>query len=246
MKKSGKFTIKFIAYTGMMTAIVYVATLIGVSTPIANFNVGDSAILLTAALFNPLTAMIAGGLGAFLADLTTYPVTMLYTLVIKAIEGLLAGILFQLIYKWFDKKDNPAKRDVALKITFSTLTSILCTMLMAVGYYVCKAFMYGTPESALTSLPKNVLQAVVSTLLAMLVLYAARLEKMRPKMQLVIDKNRKRAEAEVGATDDVTKDETGATDDVTKDETGATDDVTKDETGATDDVTKDDDESQND
>ena len=41
--------------------------------------------------------------------------------------------------------------------------------------------MYGTLESALTSLPKNVLQAVVSTLLASLALYAARLEKMRPK-----------------------------------------------------------------
>lgn len=186
MKKNGKFTIKFIAYTGMMTAIVYVATLIGVSTPVANFNIGDSAILIAAALFNPLTAMIAGGLGAFLADLTTYPVTMLYTLVIKAIEGLLAGVAFTLIYKWFDKKENPTKRDVALKIIFATITCIVCTMLMAVGYYVCKAFMYGTPESALTSLPKNVLQAVASTLIAVLALYAARLEKMRPKTQLVL------------------------------------------------------------
>lgn len=186
MKKNGKFTIKFIAYTGMMTAIVYVATLIGVSTPVANFNIGDSAILIAAALFNPLTAMIAGGLGAFLADLTTYPVTMLYTLVIKAIEGLLAGVAFTLIYKWFDKKETPTKRDVALKITFATITCIVCTMLMAVGYYICKAFMYGTPESALTSLPKNVLQAGASTLIAVLALYAARLEKIRPKTQLVL------------------------------------------------------------
>ncbi len=170
----------------MMTAIVYVATLIGVSTPVANFNIGDCAILIAAALFNPLTAMIAGGLGAFLADLTTYPVTMLYTLVIKAIEGLLAGVAFTLIYKWFDKKENPTKRDIALKITFATITCIVCTMLMAVGYYICKAFMYGTLESALTSLPKNVLQAVASTFIAVLALYAARLEKMRPKTQLVL------------------------------------------------------------
>ena len=46
--------------------------------------------------------------------------------------------------------------------------------------------MYGTPESALTSLPKNVLQAVASTLIAVLALYAARLEKIRPKTQLVL------------------------------------------------------------
>ena len=202
MKKQGKFTIKFIAYTGMMTAIVYVATLIGVSTPVANFNIGDSAILITAALFNPLTAMIAGGLGAFLADLTTYPVTMLYTLVIKAIEGLLAGVAFSLIYMWFGKKNNPTKRDVALKIVFATLTSIVCTMLMALGYYICKAFMYGTPESALTSLPKNVVQAVVSTLIAVLVLYAARLEKLRPKTQLALKEKQAATPENEPASDD--------------------------------------------
>lgn len=207
MKKQGKFTIKFIAYTGMMTAIVYVATLIGVSTPVANFNIGDSAILITAALFNPVTAMIAGGLGAFLADLTTYPVTMLYTLVIKAIEGLLAGIAFTLIYKWFDKKENPTKRDVALKIVFATITCIVCTMLMAVGYYICKAFMYGTPESALTSLPKDIVQAVVSTLIAVLVLYAARLEKMRVKTQLVLKPVQQKTEEVAVVSDDENPDE---------------------------------------
>lgn len=73
MKKQGKFTIKFIAYTGMMTAIVYVATLIGVSTPVANFNIGDSAILITAALFNPVTAMIAAGLARFWQTLRLIP-----------------------------------------------------------------------------------------------------------------------------------------------------------------------------
>lgn len=169
-----------------MTAIVYVCTLIGVSTPVANFNIGDSAILITAAMFNPITAMIAGGLGAFLADLTTYPATMLYTLVIKAIEGLVAGIAFTFIYKRFDKIENPTKKDVALKIVFATITCVCCTAFMAAGYFVCKAFMYGTMESALTSLPKNIVQALVSTLIAMLVMYAARLEKVRPKTQLVL------------------------------------------------------------
>ena len=43
MKKQSVFTIKFIAYTGMMTAIVYVCTLIGIPFPAFNFNIGDSA-----------------------------------------------------------------------------------------------------------------------------------------------------------------------------------------------------------
>lgn len=181
MKKQSVFTIKFIAYTGMMTAIVYVCTLIGIPFPAFNFNIGDSAILICGALFNPLSAMIAGGLGSFLADLTTYPATMLYTLVIKAIEGLVAGLIFQAIYKWYDKVETPVKKRFALKVVFAVLTCLGCSLFMACGYFICKAFMYGTIESALTSLPKNVLQAVVSTLLASLALYAARLEKMRPK-----------------------------------------------------------------
>ena len=181
MKKQSVFTVKFIAYTGMMTAIVYVCTLIGVPFPAFNFNIGDSAILICGAMFNPLCAMIAGGLGAFLADLTTYPATMLYTLFIKAIEGLAAGLIFQAVYKWYDKAETPDKKRFALKVIFGVLTCLGCSLFMAGGYFICKAFMYGTMESALTSLPKNVLQAAVSTLLASLVLFAARLEKMRPK-----------------------------------------------------------------
>lgn len=186
MKKEVKFSIRFVAYTGLMTAIVYVCTLIGVTAGAYNFNIGDGAILIAAALFNPLTAMIAGGLGAFLADLTTYPATMVYTLIIKAIEGLLAGILFKVIYAKYGSIQSPTNKQKALKIVFASLNCLLCTMLMAGGYFLCKWLFYGTLESALVSLPKNILQAVISTLIAMLVLYVGKLEKIRPKTQLSI------------------------------------------------------------
>lgn len=194
MKKEVKFSIRFVAYTGLMTAIVYVCTLIGVTAGAHNFNIGDGAILIAAALFNPLTAMIAGGLGAFLADLTTYPATMVYTLIIKAIEGLLAGILFKVIYTKYDSIQNHTSKQKVLKIVFATLNCLLCTMLMAGGYFLCKWLFYGTLESALVSLPKNILQAVISTLIAMLVLYVGKLEKIRPKTQLSI---LKKAQVEV-------------------------------------------------
>lgn len=187
MKKEAKFSIKFIAYTGLMTAIVYVCTLIGVTVAGEyNFNIGDSAILITAALFNPLAAMLAGGLGAFLADLTTYPATMVYTLIIKAIEGLLAGILFKIIYAKFGDIQEPTKKQNTMKIIYATLNCLLCTLIMAGGYFLCKWLFYGTLESAIISLPKNILQAVVSTLIAMLVLYVGKLEKMRSKTYLSI------------------------------------------------------------
>lgn len=202
MKKEVKFSIKFVAYTGLMTALVYVCTLIGVSAGAYNFNIGDGAILISAALFNPLTAMIAGGLGAFLADLTTYPATMVYTLIIKAIEGLVAGILFKVIYAKYGTIQSPTKKQKVLKIVFATLNCLLCTMLMAGGYFLCKWLFYGTLESALISLPKNILQAVVSTLIAMLVLYVGKLEKVRPKTYLSVVFKKSESTADNGTSEE--------------------------------------------
>lgn len=218
MNKGVRFlvlTAKTIAYTGMMTAIVYVCTLIGIPFPAFNFNIGDSAILICGAMFNPLCAMIAGGLGSFLADLTTYPATMLYTLVIKAIEGLVAGFIFQAIYRWYDKSQMPAKKKFILKVVFAVLTCLGCSLFMAGGYFICKAFMYGTIESALTSLPKNILQAVVSTALASLVLYAGRLEKTRHLTYgSFVDLFTKPVSQPTSATDDEENDDIEPTDEI--------------------------------
>lgn len=95
--KFAKSATRFVAYTAVMTALTYVGTLIGFSGAQFYFNLGDSVILICALLFGPIPAMIAGGLGAFLADLTVYPATMLFTLFIKALEGLIAGLLFKLV-----------------------------------------------------------------------------------------------------------------------------------------------------
>ena len=66
-------------------------------------------IFLAAAFFGPVPGLIAGGIGSFLADLITYPVTMWFTLVIKGIEGLIAGLGIYYANKLFEKskKENP-------------------------------------------------------------------------------------------------------------------------------------------
>ncbi len=97
-----KFSARAVAYIALMTALTYVGTILGFSSAQFYFNLSDSVILVCAALFGPIPAMIAGGLGCFLGDLTVYPATMLYTLFIKALEGLLAGVLFNLVYKLTD------------------------------------------------------------------------------------------------------------------------------------------------
>ncbi len=192
LKRIGKMTTKTVAYTSVMTALVFVGTIIGYSSDAFYFNLGDSVILICAALFNPVSAMLAGGLGAFFGDLTVYPATMVFTLIIKSVEGLLAGILFTLINKWYDKKiastdkqnKKENKRLYALKIVFSCLASLLSVTVMMLGYFMCQTLFYGTLSAALVALPFDFAQGAISLAIANLALYALKLDGFRFKLKI--------------------------------------------------------------
>lgn len=187
--KIAKLGTRAVAYIGISTAMVFVATLIGFSSSQFYFNFGDSVILLISALLGPISAMLAGGLGAFFADMAVYPATMLYTLVIKAIEGLVAGVLFKLIFKHYDRlalKAPLSRHQQAIKIILSLATMLLCTSIMMCGYFICQTFFYGTINSALVALPMDCAQACVSTFVAMIALYPLKLLKFRAKLQVHI------------------------------------------------------------
>ena len=194
IKTIGKMTTKSVAYTAVMTALVFVGTIIGYSSEAFYFNLGDAMILIAGALFNPISTMLAGGLGAFLGDLTVYPATMVFTLVIKSVEGLLAGTLFYLINRWYDKKtansdeesSGKSKRAYILKIVFSCLASLLCVTVMMLGYFMCQALFYGTLSAAIVALPFDFAQGVISLVIANLVLYALRLDNFRFKLKMSI------------------------------------------------------------
>lgn len=167
---------RFVAFTALMTAAVYVGSLLGFSSPQFYFNFGDSIILLCAALLNPASAMIAGGLGAFLCDLTVYPATMLFTLVIKAIEGAVAGILYKLLFL------KPHNKYV--NIALSLVINVVSSGLMMTGYFVAQTFMYGTYAAAIVALPMDAVQAAVSSVIATLVLFVFGLARLRQQLSL--------------------------------------------------------------
>jgi len=193
--KTARFATRAVAYTALMTALVYVGTLVGYSGNLFYFNLGDSVILIAAALLGPVSGAIAGGLGAFLGDLTVYPATMLFTLVIKFIEGFVSGLLFKYIYKKYDKcvcvPEEERGEDYALlkrkadvlKTVFSSLAALLSTAIMYIGYFICQTFMYGTYAGAIVALPFDVAQGVISTAVAILCLYALKLENFRYKLK---------------------------------------------------------------
>ncbi len=87
----------------VFTAAVYAATIaIQIYQPATGgyFNLGEAVIYLAALISGPLTAAIAGGVGASLADLSTgYSIFAPATLVIKFIEGYVAGFLVMKVKK---------------------------------------------------------------------------------------------------------------------------------------------------
>lgn len=87
----------FIARVVVFTALVTAATIVlSVYFPLTRgyFNLGETMVYLSALVAGPLVGAFAGGVGSALADIILgYQVFAPGTLVIKAVEGYVAGIL---------------------------------------------------------------------------------------------------------------------------------------------------------
>lgn len=134
-----------------MAALVCVATLL-ITIPIPAtegfFNVGDAMVMASALTFGPIVGFIAGGFGSSLADfMGGYYVWVPFTLVIKGLEGFLAGAIMVL-----DGEKTGAKKRV--------VAWFVAGVEMVIGYFLVQYYMYGF-GSALTELPFNILQVVV-------------------------------------------------------------------------------------
>lgn len=86
-----------LAFTAISTALVCAATMfftVYVPATRGFFNIGESMVFLSAILFGPFVGAFAGGVGSMLADLLLgYPHYAPATLLIKACEGFIVGLL---------------------------------------------------------------------------------------------------------------------------------------------------------
>lgn len=93
--------------TAVFTALVCIATMIfSIYVPATQgfFNVGESMVFLSAILFGPFVGAFAGGFGSMLADLLLgYPHYAPATLIVKACEGAVVGVLMKKTPKFRSK-----------------------------------------------------------------------------------------------------------------------------------------------
>ncbi len=135
-----------VAVLAVMTAATAAATMVvQVPTPLTRgyINVGDSLVMISALTFGALVGGIAGGVGSALADLLSgYPHWAPWTLVIKGVEGTVAGYI----------SGKKLWRDV--------LAAIVGGACMFTGYFLVEWWLYGFGP-ALVELPGNMFQATV-------------------------------------------------------------------------------------
>ena len=150
----------------LFIALVALATMVINVPMIATqgfINVGDVVIFLSAVLMGPRVGIVAGGLGSVLADLLLgYAHWAPWTLVIKAIEGLIAALLGHSIYRREQRVNGRVIGGL-----------ILAALWMVLGYYVAGGIMVGF-KTALASVPGNLLQGLGSVVLALPLLHAFR------------------------------------------------------------------------
>jgi uncharacterized membrane protein len=143
-----RFGTREIALSAIMAALVCATTLL-IQIPIPAtrgfFNVGDAMVMVASLTFGPIVGFFAGGFGSSLADLIGgWYVWVPFTLVIKGLEGFLAGAIMVL-----DEGDGGVKTKI--------FAWVLAGSEMVVGYFLVQYYMYGL-GGALTELPFNLLQ----------------------------------------------------------------------------------------
>lgn len=164
-----KWTIRDIALYGLFIALTVVATIVVVIPAFFTrgfVNLGDTLVLFSAFLFGGIPGMIIGGIGSALADMVLgYFIYAPITLVVKGIEGLIAGMLFKLVKE---------RRGASIWISY------LAVLWMVFGYFLAEAFILYGVEAAIPSVLGNLIQALMGGTAAWILYFLAgeRLKKM--------------------------------------------------------------------
>lgn len=149
-----------------LSLMIIMATLTTVSTlfitipiPLAGyFNLGDVMIFISALTFGPIIGGFAGGLGSAIADMLVWPVYAIPTLIIKGLEGLLAGLL---------TNKRHIYRDV--------LAVIIAGVEMVLGYFIVDWLILKIGWApALGAIPFNVMQIILGGVIGIPIAYVLR------------------------------------------------------------------------
>lgn len=172
--------IKKIVTAALLAAMTCIATMIiKIPTPTFGYiHLGDGFVLLCGLILGPWGGALAAGIGSMFSDIFSgYASWALPTLIIKALTGGIAGLLFHHLKRIFSKGKG---RYIALLIGGTVGETI-----MVLGYFLYEAGLaaFGSGSlsstaiaagiaSSATGIPFNIVQGVVGILISILLLPA--------------------------------------------------------------------------
>lgn len=155
-----KFSTRDIAFYGLFTALIYVATrFINIQgpTPGSLFHLGNVMAFSIAIVFGKKAGAVSAALGMALFDLTSpYAIWAPFTFIIRLAMGYVIGYMASVA------GDNKVKT-----IVFSFLGILIATIIMIGGYYVSEVILYRNIYAPLQSVWANFMQCVVGTVIGL-------------------------------------------------------------------------------
>ncbi len=151
-----------VAIAGVMASLVAVMTLL-ITIPVpatqGYINLGDTMVMLSGLLFGPIIGGVAGGVGSAVADVVSgYASWAPYTLIIKGIEGVIAGLTVKITPRF----SGPLRK------AMEVLILLIAGLEMVFGYFLVETLLYGV-GAALAELPGNLFQAVSGIIFSLVV-----------------------------------------------------------------------------
>jgi len=167
MESEKKDEIKVISLSIIFVVLVAVSTMI-ISIPVpathGYINLGDAMVLISGLLYGPLVGFIAGGFGSSIADLILSPGYAPITLIVKGLEGIIAGTSYKSGWK------------------MKSLMAAIAVTEMVAGYMIAEGFLYGF-GAALVELPGNIFQAFWGWTVSLSVTFLIKEKYYRAKRQ---------------------------------------------------------------
>ena len=159
----------FAAMVAVMTAFVQIKTPTG-----GYVHLGDSMIYLAACFLPTPYAVAAAAIGGGIADLLVYPETIIYTVIIKAINAV-----------FFSAKDKNllTKRNALMTIPSGLVTVVGYSLSKLIRMLLAGDSFQSALVNALWKMPENAIQAVASALIFILI--AAAFDKADIKRRML-------------------------------------------------------------
>lgn len=137
----------------------------GITVPGGHLYLNDVVICCAALLLDPVGAAIVGGLGAFLGDAFFYPTPMFVSLVTHGLQALVISLIAHKLLKEH-------------KAAAGAIAVFVGAVIMVTGYTIGRAYIYATPQTAMTKLPFQILQAAVGAVAGWTIVFPAQIGKI--------------------------------------------------------------------